>query len=193
MPNTFSIAQYVGQPKAVPNLLVRAFVSELAQRVYDALQRKKMSARQASLLAGLSKNYVQSILDGESENPTTAKLEALAGVLGVTVDHLVNGTPMPSMFPDGLERILEERWWEPLDRPEPRIAAQVVNEARAEKNLGATGLSGAYWRDFLHSRLKQVKRPDKVIEGTTVVDAGTDNPRDDVSGGKSGPKGRHQP
>ena len=162
-------------------------MTPLAQRIQDLLRERGLSARDASLRAGQSKGWVQTILDGDSKRPTAERLSALATVLGVRVEWLMSGTggrdaaEAQDDVADPLEEALAGEWWG--DRlPPPRLAAELARDARAERNLaGREGRQGAaYWRAWLREELQRRMRPEKAIGGTVVADAGTDNPLDDL-------------
>jgi transcriptional regulator with XRE-family HTH domain len=58
-------------------------------KIRAQLQRLNMSAREASMKAGLGPDGIRNILRGKSENPERKTLLGLAKVLGVSVGYLV--------------------------------------------------------------------------------------------------------
>lgn len=54
-----------------------------------------LSAAQLGILAGLSKSVVALIESGERKNPESKTVSAIASVLGVSTDWLLNGTGRP--------------------------------------------------------------------------------------------------
>jgi transcriptional regulator with XRE-family HTH domain len=64
-------------------------MSRLQQVIRDALERNKMSAREASLKAGLNESAVKNILNGKSISPRGDTLNRLAIVLGISPADLM--------------------------------------------------------------------------------------------------------
>lgn len=65
--------------------------SDLADRIARRLERVGLSARAASLEAGLSDAFVRNILKGKSQSPRAENFEALAAVLKTTSSWLLKG------------------------------------------------------------------------------------------------------
>lgn len=65
----------------------------IASRIQARLDALGLSERAAAAEAGLSPASVNKILNGVSESPRVATLEALAPVLRCSVVHLVTGRP----------------------------------------------------------------------------------------------------
>jgi transcriptional regulator with XRE-family HTH domain len=150
-------------------------VSELAARIRLQLERSGRSAREVSRAIGASKNFVQSLLDGESKNPSVKHMKALARELGVTLEYLDTGRSGPDdEARDGLQIALSEPWWEPSPLPSPEVAAAISSEARAIRNrLGSGGsLDVVYWRAWLRDRHAQLRRGLEAPAGTVVQDEG---------------------
>jgi transcriptional regulator with XRE-family HTH domain len=61
----------------------------LQQLIRQALSRKNMSMRKASLLAGHSESYVRDILDGSTRDPGITGLLELAEVLDIPPNALL--------------------------------------------------------------------------------------------------------
>lgn len=172
------------------NLIVTLAVGGLAERLREELSRQKKKAASVSKAAGQSKNFVQSILDGDSQRPAWERVDAVARELDVSTEYLLTGRlprererggGRPALEADdsgadGLERALATRWWDPEPVPPPAVAVQIANEARSERNLGASGLSAVYWVDYLRQRWRELRRPEKVA--TPSVDTS-----DDLGGG----------
>lgn len=151
--------------------------------------------------AGLSKGYLGKTKGDLKRNPNydpgRDTIQKLATAMGVRAEWLgwergamlENGEPTLEVSrpediaaEDGLDVALSGRWWEPHPLPSPSLAAQITNEAREERNKAAASLSPVYWAEYMRSRLQGLRRPDKVISGAVVHDAGTDNPLDDFGG-----------
>ncbi|MCJ2102409.1 LexA family transcriptional regulator [Methylobacterium sp. E-046] len=89
--------------------------ASLSQRVQQRLDALGMSARKASLDAGLSSAFALNILNGKSQSPRSENLHKLAAVLGTTVDWLVSAQGPESLETNGharaddsLQRAMEE-------------------------------------------------------------------------------------
>lgn len=65
--------------------------TELAGRISRRLEKVGLSARAASLEAGLSDAFVRNILKGKSQSPRAENFEALAAVLKTTPSWLLKG------------------------------------------------------------------------------------------------------
>lgn len=63
----------------------------LADRIQQKLEEAALSARAASLKAGLSDAFVTNILNGKSQSPRAENLARLAEVLGTTESWLLRG------------------------------------------------------------------------------------------------------
>lgn len=70
---------------------------DLISRVRYGLRRAELSARAASLNAGLSDGFVKNILSGKSRSPSAENLKKLANALNLDVRWLVfnEGEPPP--------------------------------------------------------------------------------------------------
>ncbi|MGF6250539.1 transcriptional regulator with XRE-family HTH domain [Methylobacterium sp. PvP062] len=86
-------------------LKYRVTQAGLPQRVQQRLDALGMSARQASLDAKLSSAFATNILNGKSKSPRSENLHKLAGVLGTTVNWLVNAEGPETPQTNGHARI----------------------------------------------------------------------------------------
>lgn len=81
----------------------------LAGRLRRAREAANISARRLSLLGGASKNFVSNIETGTTTRPQAATLMAIARVLGVAPEYLLNGEG-PAPTKDGIRaHVIEAR------------------------------------------------------------------------------------
>lgn len=66
-------------------------MTPLAKRLSEVRVSRGLSRRSLSLQAGLTDSVVGQIERGDIADPSTSALSAIAGVLGVSIDWLVNG------------------------------------------------------------------------------------------------------
>lgn len=71
--------------------MLKPMTKILATRIDRRLSELNLSARKASVLAGLHPDFVRNIQRGRSENPGATKLAALAKVLEVPTSYLTDG------------------------------------------------------------------------------------------------------
>lgn len=90
--------------------------AKIAQRIEHHMTEQGIKAARLSILAGLERNYVRSVLRGMSEPdrifiPKIEKLRKLARVLGVGADYLAAETDDPAIGIDDLvpENEIERR------------------------------------------------------------------------------------
>lgn len=156
----------------VDNSVSHPDVSTLAERISESMRTRGLSARRASELAGESKGWVQSILDGTSKRPAAESLVALARVLGVHSHWLITGEDVQSAATDALEDAIAADWWLPGPLPPPDVAVAVVRSAREHRAQGGqTGALGAsYWRTWLREELQRQTKPTKAVPSRVVTD-----------------------
>lgn len=75
---------------AQPDAVDATAAATLAQRVQERLTATGKSANLASLEAGLSRDFVRTIIDGRSRAPSYKNLQRLAAVLGCDPAHLAS-------------------------------------------------------------------------------------------------------
>ncbi len=73
------------------NLNNKPSESGLTTRLRELMFKRRISARELALRAGLGQSFVYDILNGRSKNPTTGKISKIAKVLGVDVSYLTDG------------------------------------------------------------------------------------------------------
>ncbi|WP_267422716.1 S24 family peptidase [Methylobacterium sp. GC_Met_2] len=86
-------------------LKYRVTQAGLSQRVQQRLDALGMSARKASLDAGLSSAFALNILNGKSQSPRSENLHKLASVLGTTVNWLVKAEGPEAIEANGHARV----------------------------------------------------------------------------------------
>ncbi len=63
----------------------------MIERLKAQMRQQGINARELAERANVGRSFVYDILNGKSTNPTTRKLAAIAGILGVTSDYLLTG------------------------------------------------------------------------------------------------------
>lgn len=66
-------------------------MTDLVDRIQEALEEAKLSARKASLNAGLSQRFLTDLLDGTKRSISVENAEKLAPVLNRTPEYLAFG------------------------------------------------------------------------------------------------------
>lgn len=62
----------------------------MVQRIREQMKKTGISARELAEKAEVGRSFIYDILSGKSSNPTTKKIAAVAGVLGVSVPYLLD-------------------------------------------------------------------------------------------------------
>ena len=62
---------------------------QLRQSIIDKIRTKELNVNSLEKKAGLKKNSVRNIILGTSNNPSIGTLDAIASVLGCTIDELI--------------------------------------------------------------------------------------------------------
>lgn len=67
----------------------------MVERIREQMKRTGISARELAEKADVGRSFIYDILSGKSSNPTTKKIAAVAGVLGVSVPYLLDKNADP--------------------------------------------------------------------------------------------------
>lgn len=109
-------------------------------RLKTVMQQRSINARELAERAGVGASFVYDILNGNSRNPTTAKLRKVAEVLGVSLDYLLEGK-----LADPAEK---------LDMVQiPQLAVAVTAEGMKLTELSGLASPWKYHRGWLEKEL----------------------------------------
>lgn len=67
----------------------------MVERIKEQMKKTGISARELAEKADVGRSFIYDILSGKSSNPTTKKIAAVAGVLGVSVPYLLDENADP--------------------------------------------------------------------------------------------------
>ena len=88
-------------------------MDSMIDRIAVRMEELGMTPAEVARKAGLNHTYVRDILMGKSKDPKVSKVQAIADVLGVTIEWLIDGRrPVIDLFDHMLER--DERLLRPL-------------------------------------------------------------------------------
>lgn len=70
----------------------------MVKRIRDQMKKTGIGARELAERAEVGRSFVYDVLSGKSSNPTTKKIAAVAGVLGVSVPYLLDENADPELL-----------------------------------------------------------------------------------------------
>ena len=110
--------------------------SKLVANLKRALSERGLSARRASIAAGLGSDGVRNVLRGLTKSPPSSTLEAISRVTKVPVDALTGDAAWPDAPPPPSPRPEPSRR---PDRGQRRIGEYVLTPAEGDRCSGRAG------------------------------------------------------
>lgn len=126
----------------------------MISRLREQMAVNSINARELAEKAAVGRSFVYDILNGKSANPTVGKLSAIAGVLGVSVEYLIEGKGSDKssvVFPQGFA---EDGLGHGGVISIPGLAVEAAAGGNLIVNDGLGGKEHLFQKSWVESKLK---------------------------------------